>query len=87
MQSNVQCTNKWLYELYFPAQATLTFETELVELEKKAEAAMDVTRIQNVLSFAIWPALVIAVLFVLYKRVSAADEKVKSEKKSRKKKH
>lgn len=73
--------------MYFPAQATLTFETELVELEKKAEAAMDVTRIQNVLSFAIWPALVIAVLFVLYKRVSAADEKVKSEKKSRKKKH
>ena len=66
----------------------MTFETELVELEK--DSTLGPYNMGKFLNFAIWPAMIVGVLFVLYKRMSAAEEKIKSEKsdkKMRKKKH
>ena len=65
--------------------STLTFDTELIELEKRPVMAR--SSIQNILAFAIWPAIIIGVLYLLYKRIAAADETIKANKKSRKKKH
>ncbi|CAB4002674.1 FK506-binding 2-like [Paramuricea clavata] len=71
-----------------PPHATLTFVTELAGLEK--DSSLGRYDIGKVINFAIWPAIILGVLIMLYKRMSAAEERIKSEKsekKLRKKKH
>jgi hypothetical protein len=66
----------------------LTFVTELAGLEK--DSSLGRYNIGKVINFAIWPAIILGVLIMLYKRMSAAEERIKSEKsekKLRKKKH
>ena len=71
-----------------PPHATLIFETELAGLEKGSNNGP--FNVGKFLNFAIWPAMVVGVLVILYKRMTAAEERIKSEKsekKMRKKKH
>ncbi|XP_028405839.1 FK506-binding protein 2-like [Dendronephthya gigantea] len=71
-----------------PPDATLVFETELVGLDKLS--AFNANNIWKFINFAIWPAIILGVLVMLYKRMTAAEEKIKSEKyekKHRKRKH
>jgi hypothetical protein len=70
------------------AHATLTFETELAGLEK--DSSNGPYNVGKLLNFAIWPVMIGGLLIFLYKRMTAAEEKIKSdksEKKMRKKKH
>ena len=73
---------------FFAAHATLTFDAELVSLEK--QSALSPNNIEKLLNIVIWPVVIIGIVVILYKRMSAAEEQIKSqksEKKSRKKKH
>ena len=73
---------------FFTADATLVFETELVGLDKLS--SFSANSIWKFINFAFWPAIILGALGLLYKRMTAAEEKIKSEKhekKLRKKKH
>ena len=72
-----QCT-----QIFLAAHATLIFDTELVSLQK--DSPLNPNNIGNILNFAIWPAIIILVLVILYKRMTAAEEKIKSEKSEKK---
>ncbi|XP_046839236.1 FK506-binding protein 2-like [Xenia sp. Carnegie-2017] len=70
-----------------PAHATLVFDTELVNVEKYS--SLNTMNIGKFLNFAIWPALIILIVVILYQRYSEHKEKIKHErsgKKIRKKK-
>ena len=71
----------------FIAHATLTFETELMELSKNEVPFAD--KLQNFILAAMWPAIALLLLVILYARIGSDEEEermAKTDKKGRKKK-
>ena len=81
MFTRLKCCSLLQYPFHL-AHATLTFETQLVGLEK--DSTNGPFNIGKFLNFAIWPGMIVGVLFFLYKRMTAAEEKIKSEKSEKK---